>query len=169
MSILTKLAFSHFPVIAVFVFFRTTGSKTRLWRTRSHAPIARVSADRACGHAGACPSDHHPHISHVRHTDQQAFKWWLCSSGADGWQSLDVPILRRIQDTQGAYHFWQQGGGYDRNLFSEDEYGEKLTYMHDNAVRRGLVSRAADWRWSSAEWYDGEKDRAAMATDRFKP
>ena len=26
--------------------------------------------------------------------------------------------------------------------------------MHMNPVRMGLVEQAADWRWSSARWYD---------------
>lgn len=31
---------------------------------------------------------------------------------------------------------------------------EKLTYMHLNPVRAGLVDRAVDWKWSSARWYE---------------
>jgi REP element-mobilizing transposase RayT len=30
---------------------------------------------------------------------------------------------------------------------------EKLTYMHLNPVRAGLVTTATQWRWSSARWY----------------
>ena len=30
---------------------------------------------------------------------------------------------------------------------------QKLTYIHLNPVRRGLVERAVDWKWSSARWY----------------
>ncbi len=30
---------------------------------------------------------------------------------------------------------------------------EKLNYMHENPVRRGLVQRTTDWKWSSARWY----------------
>ncbi|MEX1096786.1 MAG: transposase [Planctomycetales bacterium] len=44
---------------------------------------------------------------------------------------------------------------YAFNVWSEDKVHEKLTYMHENPVRAGLVERAADWRWSSARWYDG--------------
>ena len=28
-----------------------------------------------------------------------------------------------------------------------------IAYVHSNPVRRGLVERAADWRWSSAGWH----------------
>jgi putative transposase len=30
-----------------------------------------------------------------------------------------------------------------------------IDYVHQNPARRGLVERAADWRWSSAGWYEG--------------
>ncbi len=39
-------------------------------------------------------------------------------------------------------------------IYSREKIEEKLTYMHQNPVRAGLVSRAVDWRWSSARWYD---------------
>jgi hypothetical protein len=37
------------------------------------------------------------------------------------------------------YRVWQRGG-YDMNIWSEKKRLEKLTYMHNNPVRRGLVS-----------------------------
>jgi len=42
---------------------------------------------------------------------------------------------------------------YPFNVFSEKKLVEKLDYMHLNPVRRGLVIRAIDWKWSSARWY----------------
>ena len=47
------------------------------------------------------------------------------------------------------FRFWQRGGGYDRNMWSAPEIHEKMRYIHDNPVRRGLVARAEDWPWSS--------------------
>jgi len=46
--------------------------------------------------------------------------------------------------------FWQQGGGYDRNILSRKELWEKIDYIHANPVRRGLCEHPADWKWSSA-------------------
>lgn len=60
------------------------------------------------------------------------------------WRELDAPILARLHDKGGRTHFWQCGGGYDRNIVSENEYLEKLEYMHSNPVTRQLVSRADD-------------------------
>ncbi|MCH7904516.1 MAG: transposase [Armatimonadetes bacterium] len=48
--------------------------------------------------------------------------------------------------------FWQAGGGYDRNLYSDEEFSEKTDYIHENPVRAELVLRAEDWRWSSVGW-----------------
>lgn len=36
---------------------------------------------------------------------------------------------------------------------SRQKLEEKLTYMHLNPVRAGLVEKAVDWKWSSARWY----------------
>ncbi len=49
--------------------------------------------------------------------------------------------------------FWQPGGGYDRNIFSVEEYREKIEYLHANPVRRGLVASPQDWPWSSFRAY----------------
>jgi putative transposase len=35
---------------------------------------------------------------------------------------------------------------------------EKLSYMHRNPVRAGLVQTSADWKFSSARWYEGGDD-----------
>jgi putative transposase len=51
--------------------------------------------------------------------------------------------------------FWQRGGGYDRNIFSAEELWEKILYIHLNPVRRGLVTQATDWIWSSATDFAG--------------
>ncbi len=73
-----------------------------------------------------------------------------------------VAYLRRT-DPQGLSHmlelrpagrralrFWQPGGGYGRNMRSVREVHEKLRYIHDNPVTRGLVEHPEEWLWSSA-------------------
>jgi hypothetical protein len=54
-----------------------------------------------------------------------------------------------IEETDPAW----QARYYPFNVFSEKKLTEKLDYMHLNPVRRGLVVRAVDWKWSSARWY----------------
>ncbi len=58
------------------------------------------------------------------------------------------------------HRFWQQGGGYDRNIYSADVAWAAVKYIHNNPVRRGLVSRAVDYPWSSARSYAGLAGRA---------
>ena len=53
------------------------------------------------------------------------------------------------------YRFWEQGGGYDRNIFSAKASWASIHYLHDNPVRRGLVEVSSDWKWSSARFYAG--------------
>jgi putative transposase len=42
------------------------------------------------------------------------------------WRQLDAPILTRIADTHDHPHFWQPGGGYDRNLITPKAFEEKF-------------------------------------------
>ena len=78
----------------------------------------------------------------------------LASSGSRLLQRLTV--TERPGKT--AFRFWQEGPGYDRNLQTEQAMMAAIDYIHLNPVRRGLVQRAIDWRWSSARWYvsDGQ-------------
>ena len=70
------------------------------------------------------------------------------------WRELDAPILGRITDSSGRARFWQTGGGYDRNVFTEKQLVQKIGYIHHNPVRRGLVDRPGDWLWSSERHYE---------------
>jgi putative transposase len=55
------------------------------------------------------------------------------------------------------HRFWQQGGGYDRNMFVPESIDASVEYIHNNPVRRELVATSTDWVWSSARWYAGER------------
>jgi putative transposase len=73
------------------------------------------------------------------------------------WKELRAPILDHLMQADGAVRFWQRGGGHDRNIITDDEFVEKLRYIHGNPVARELVSKPSDWAWSSARWYDGDR------------
>lgn len=64
------------------------------------------------------------------------------------------------------FKFWQAGPGYDRNITSKNELLEKIYYMHNNPVRRGLVQTPNEWEWSSARWYMGDRD-VVLAIDEM--
>jgi putative transposase len=70
------------------------------------------------------------------------------------WRTLRAKALEKIRTPGGRYRFWQYGGGFDRNIRTEEELWRETCYVNDNPVRRGLVGRAEEWAWSSARWYD---------------
>jgi putative transposase len=55
--------------------------------------------------------------------------------------------------------FWQPRY-YDFNVWRESKLTEKLDYVHQNPVQRGLVARPEDWKWSSALHYSTGKECA---------
>jgi putative transposase len=61
-------------------------------------------------------------------------------------QALKQSLARR--QTVFRSPFWQ-ARYYDRNIWSTEEFEEKLHYIHSNPVTRGLVARPEDWAWSS--------------------
>ncbi len=70
-------------------------------------------------------------------------------------RSREPARIAALRDGNGVTRFWQKGGAYDRNIFSRDELHEKINYIHENPVRRGLVKFPTDWEWSSARAFKG--------------
>ena len=69
---------------------------------------------------------------------------------ADALKSLKQGVSRRLIGD--ADHFWQKRH-YDFNIRNYPQFVEKLRYIHRNPVKRGLVERAEDWKWSSFRHY----------------
>jgi len=74
------------------------------------------------------------------------------------WRTTNAPILEHIVDASGVTRFWQRGGGYDKTIRNPDEITDIATYVHQNPVRAELAAHATDRTWSSARWWDGERD-----------
>jgi len=85
------------------------------------------------------------------------------------WREAGVQSLSKITDPNGKVRFWQPGGGYDRNIVSDDEMREKIEYIHANPVRRGLVKSPTGYRWSSAKWYAGDRDGSLSIDPATRP
>ena len=66
------------------------------------------------------------------------------------------PVILKYLETRldrPRYRFWQDGGGYDRLLDTSASVQEVTEYIHMNPTVKGLVEKAEDWYWSSAnEW-----------------
>ena len=45
--------------------------------------------------------------------------------------------------------------GFDRNVIKPGTLMNMIDYIHLNPVRRGLVEKPEQWKWSSAAWYLG--------------
>ncbi|MEW4569083.1 transposase [Tautonia sp. JC769] len=77
-------------------------------------------------------------------------------------------LARRRPDGSRTFHFWQAGGGYDRNIIEPTTLQHMIDYVHLNPVRRGLVDRPERWEWSSAGWYAGVRP-VRLEMDRTLP
>jgi putative transposase len=61
-----------------------------------------------------------------------------------------IPRMLDLQPNgKSVIRFWQRGGGYDRNILSVEELHEKIKYIHNNPVRRELITSPDNWEWSS--------------------
>jgi len=49
-------------------------------------------------------------------------------------------------------HVWQKGF-FDFAILTDKKFGEKFNYIHYNPVKRGLVEKAEDYKYSSAMEY----------------
>ncbi|MEE9294213.1 MAG: transposase [Phycisphaerae bacterium] len=78
----------------------------------------------------------------------------------DGRTTILNWLGRATQPARRARHelgLWQSGF-HPQALYSRKVFEQKLRYLHDNPVRKGLVSRADDWWYSSAAVYCGCDD-----------
>jgi putative transposase len=69
--------------------------------------------------------------------------------------SLAVAIQMLKQNAarkSGSGRFWQVRY-YDFLVYNPKKRIEKLKYMHRNPVKRGLVEKPEDWKWSSFNHY----------------
>lgn len=77
------------------------------------------------------------------------FAKWL----VDLWRKEHPERLRRltVESASGpVIRVWQRGGGFDRNLHTEELIRRAVDYIEWNPVRKGLVRDPLGWRWSSA-------------------
>jgi len=90
-------------------------------------------------------------LSAIKRPSSFRIKRLLAASGPERCRELTV----RERPDKTAFRFWQEGGGYDRNLTSGDAVRASIEYIHRNPVRRGLCERPRDWAWSSwRQWHD---------------
>ena len=57
-----------------------------------------------------------------------------------------------------------QASFYDHNVESDEKFNEKIEYMHTNPVTAGLCTTILDWPWSSARFYEEDKEVGVTIT-----
>ena len=88
-------------------------------------------------------------MSRILRLLKEPFSRWV----VEHWRRESPHLLEKIEVQRGARRvnrFWQEGGGYDRNLFKCEAFREAIDYIEWNPVHRGLVDDPLDWPWSSA-------------------
>jgi putative transposase len=73
---------------------------------------------------------------------------------ANGYSSSLAKLQHQERDREYKYSLWQT----EKNVlpvFSEGMFMEKVTYIHQNPVRAGLVEQTNDYLWSSARVWRG--------------
>jgi putative transposase len=105
-------------------------------------------------HLVICPGDH-PDMSRILKTikepvSKRAMRY--LEENAPQW----IPRLTRRRGAKTERLFWQSGGGFDRNVTDAKTLAATIHYIHQNPLRKNLVERIEDWRWSSAIYYVSE-------------
>ena len=65
---------------------------------------------------------------------------------------------------RGEFSFWQPGF-HPQAVYSDEVLVQKLDYIHNNPVRKGLVCHPADWFYSSASLYEGREQTCIELDD----
>jgi len=68
-------------------------------------------------------------------------------------ESIKVSSTRQINKLRGDKGVLWQGRFFDRALRTVKEHHEKVEYIHLNPVKRGLVTKPEEWKWSSIHDY----------------
>ena len=157
-----------------FPFLRA--DRTCSWLAES-IEKARVALDFAVwayvfmpdhAHLLICPRQPDYNISEIlrsiKNPVSRAALSWLRENSPDWLNRVRMQRGKRVE-----YHFWQSGGGYDRNVDEPRTLRSMIEYIHLNPVRKGLVTKAADWNWSSAAWFQTSVPRCPLVPNRIPP
>ena len=99
------------------------------------------------------PTAPNPSISRYLARIKQPFSKQIKDVLAEQDSRLLSKLTVRERPGKTCFRFWQEGPGFDRNLFSPEAISSSLEYIHNNPVKRGLCRCAVDWKWSSARYY----------------
>jgi putative transposase len=99
------------------------------------------------------PTEKDPQIGRFLARFKQPFSKYVKSILVEHKSPLLEKLSVRERPGKICFRLWQEGGGYDRNLFEPSTIEASISYIHMNPVKKGLCKFAVDWKWSSARWY----------------
>ena len=73
-------------------------------------------------------------------------------------------LFKLQHKTESTHQVWQEGS-HPEQMQNDDMMRQKLTYVHDNPVKRGYVDDPVHWRYSSARNYAGLPGLIDVITD----
>ncbi|HPF40682.1 MAG TPA: transposase [Phycisphaerae bacterium] len=108
-------------------------------------------------HLIAASDDLHAHLRDLKRFTSRTIHDLLKADGRTtilDWLDRAAQTARR---TRGEFSFWSDGF-HPQAIWSHDVFDQKLRYLHANPVRKGLVATPEAWRFSSAGYYNGERE-----------
>ncbi len=87
------------------------------------------------------------------YTARQVIDWLNETGRRSILKQLSALKARHKKDR--AFQFWQEGS-HPQQIRGEMMLRQKISYIHENPVRRGYVDEPVHWRYSSARTYAGQ-------------
>ena len=98
------------------------------------------------------------HYHFVAHAEPEAISLEAVIKRLHGRTAIELNELDGTHERPVWHNYW------DTRLTFEKSYLARLNYVHQNAVRHGLVPVASQYRWCSAAWFEHNATRARVRT-----
>ena len=82
-----------------------------------------------------------------KYTAKQALE--LLTNDSRQWIKYLLKFFKKSYKSVSTYQFWQEGS-HPELIQTQEMYNQKVEYIHNNPVKRGLVYEDRDWYYSSA-------------------
>ena len=79
----------------------------------------------------------------------QGFHRWMSFLKSSIARTFPMSLCGDVNESKGPFHLFQTQC-WDTQIRSSDDYAQKLEYVRNNPVRKGLVSNAAAWPYQGA-------------------
>ncbi len=104
-------------------------------------------------HLLVLPCDHQAQISRLLARTKQPTSTQIKKLLVEHQSPLLEKLTVRERPGKFCFRFWQEGPGFDRNIFTPQATEASINYIHMNPVNRGLCTSCVDWQWSSARFH----------------